>query len=129
MRSMHDGYIASNRELWNGWTRLHASPVSDYAGLLQKLKAGKTTLQEIKRKELGEVAGKSLLHLQCHFGLDTLSWAREGATVGLHLEFLHEFPRTIRNCHTYVETEPGRFTSRLSPNVEIPDQFSTRATI
>jgi len=30
---------------------------------------------------VGDVAGKSLLHLQCHFGLDTLSWAREGATV------------------------------------------------
>jgi SAM-dependent methyltransferase len=31
--------------------------------------------------EVGDVAGKDLLHLQCHFGLDTLSWARRGARV------------------------------------------------
>jgi SAM-dependent methyltransferase len=30
---------------------------------------------------VGDVRGKSLLHLQCHFGLDTLSWARRGARV------------------------------------------------
>jgi SAM-dependent methyltransferase len=33
------------------------------------------------REELGDVAGKDLLHLQCHFGLDTLGWARLGAWV------------------------------------------------
>ena len=31
--------------------------------------------------ELGDVAGKTLLHLQCRFGLETLSWARLGAAV------------------------------------------------
>jgi SAM-dependent methyltransferase len=35
----------------------------------------------LEREEVGDVAGKSLLHLQCHFGLDTLSWARLGAQV------------------------------------------------
>lgn len=30
---------------------------------------------------LGDVDGKSLLHLQCNFGLDTLSYARLGASV------------------------------------------------
>ncbi|MBX7222002.1 MAG: class I SAM-dependent methyltransferase [Blastocatellia bacterium] len=35
----------------------------------------------LEREELGPVQGKSLLHLQCHFGLDTLSWARLGAQV------------------------------------------------
>jgi len=30
---------------------------------------------------MGDVSGKTLLHLQCHFGLDTLSWARKGARV------------------------------------------------
>ena len=43
--------------------------------------AGKTSLNEIELNELGDVSGKKLLHLQCHFGQDTLSWAREGATV------------------------------------------------
>ncbi len=35
----------------------------------------------VERKEVGSVKDKSLLHMQCHFGLDTLSWARYGATV------------------------------------------------
>src|SRR5207249_1362807 len=34
-----------------------------------------------EREEVGDVAGKTLLHVQCHFGLDTLSWARLGAVV------------------------------------------------
>ena len=44
--------------------------------------AGRDTLTEIERRELvPHVAGKSLLHLQCHFGLDTLTLARAGARV------------------------------------------------
>ncbi len=44
-------------------------------------KAGRLSLQRLERDELGDAGGKSLLHLQCHFGLDTLSWVRLGATV------------------------------------------------
>jgi hypothetical protein len=33
-------------------------------------------LADYERREVGPVEGRSLLHLQCHFGLDTLSWAR-----------------------------------------------------
>ncbi len=44
-------------------------------------KAGKSSLKSVELTELGNVSGKTLLHLQCHFGLDTLSWARLGATV------------------------------------------------
>jgi SAM-dependent methyltransferase len=43
---------------------------------------GQSTLNSIELEELGSfIKGKKLLHLQCHFGLDTLSWAREGAKV------------------------------------------------
>jgi 2-polyprenyl-3-methyl-5-hydroxy-6-metoxy-1,4-benzoquinol methylase len=38
-------------------------------------------LRPLERAEVGDVVGKKLLHLQCHFGLDTLSWARLGAQV------------------------------------------------
>ena len=44
-------------------------------------RAGETSLKPIELEEVGPVAGKSLLHLQCHFGQDTLSWARMGAQV------------------------------------------------
>jgi SAM-dependent methyltransferase len=73
-----DNYLQSNQHLWNEWTTLHEqSP----AYKVQEFKAGASTLRPIERAELPDVAGKSLLHLQCHFGLDTLSWARAGAIV------------------------------------------------
>jgi SAM-dependent methyltransferase len=75
-------YRRANRDLWDAWTRLHlrlptGGPHYDVAAF----KAGRTTLTPIERAELGDVAGQTLLHLQCHFGLDSLSWAREGAAV------------------------------------------------
>jgi 2-polyprenyl-3-methyl-5-hydroxy-6-metoxy-1,4-benzoquinol methylase len=44
-------------------------------------RAGKSSLTSLEERLLGDVRGKHLLHLQCHFGLDTLSWARKGARV------------------------------------------------
>jgi SAM-dependent methyltransferase len=73
-----DDYLQANRALWDLWTDEHeASPFYDLAGF----RAGKDRLHSIELSELGDVAGKSLLHLQCHFGMDTLAWARRGAVV------------------------------------------------
>jgi SAM-dependent methyltransferase len=71
-------YIESNRRLWNEKTRIHVG--SEFYGV-EGFKRGKSSLHSIELEELGDVAGKSLLHLQCHFGLDTFSWARLGARV------------------------------------------------
>jgi SAM-dependent methyltransferase len=69
-------YLDMNRIGWDRRAKAHIeSAFYDVKGFL----AGKTSLREIELDELGEVAGRSLLHLQCHFGLDTLSWARLGA--------------------------------------------------
>ena len=73
-----DEYTKSNRKLWNELTPIHAG--SDFYDI-EGFKKGKCTLKSIELNELGDVSGKSLLHLQCHFGLDTLSWARLGARV------------------------------------------------
>jgi SAM-dependent methyltransferase len=71
-------YTEANREAWNTRTRAHVqSAFYDVEGF----KAGKNRLRAVELAELTDVAGKSLLHLQCHFGLDTLSWARLGAQV------------------------------------------------
>ncbi len=70
-------YLESNRKLWNDWTAIHEhSKLYDVEGF----KSGQLRLDSIER-ELGSVSGKTLLHLQCHFGLSTLSWARLGARV------------------------------------------------
>jgi SAM-dependent methyltransferase len=71
-------YIASNKELWENWTLTHEK--SEFYDN-ESFKAGRNTLHQVEIEEVGEVAGKSLLHLQCHFGQDTLSWARRGAKV------------------------------------------------
>jgi SAM-dependent methyltransferase len=75
---MLDEFVKANLGLWNEWTEVHeTSAFYDLEGF----KAGKSSLHAIELEELGDLAGKRLLHLQCHFGLDTLSWARLGAVV------------------------------------------------
>lgn len=71
-----DDKLENNRNMWNALTGAHiTSSFYDVDGF----KAGKSSLSPIETKEMGDVAGKSLLHLQCHFGMDTLSWSRLGA--------------------------------------------------
>ncbi|MBI3944267.1 MAG: class I SAM-dependent methyltransferase [Chloroflexi bacterium] len=73
-----DKYFQANRQLWDQWTKEHEqSPFYNLAGF----RAGKDRLRSIELEELGDVSGKRLLHLQCHFGMDTLAWARRGAIV------------------------------------------------
>jgi len=67
-----------NRESWNELTTLHANSIF-YD--VDSFKQGKTSLNHIEIEELGIIKGKKVLHLQCHFGLDTLSLARKGAEV------------------------------------------------
>jgi SAM-dependent methyltransferase len=71
-------YLQANQRRWEQLTLEHeGAPFYDLEGF----RAGKDRLRSIELTELGSVAGKRLLHLQCHFGLDTLAWARRGATV------------------------------------------------
>lgn len=71
-------YTEANRKLWNTWTRIHEQ--SEFYDLAS-FRAGRISLKSIELEQVGEVRGKSLLHLQCHFGQDSLSWARLGALV------------------------------------------------
>src|SRR5512142_3231114 len=73
-----NSFVRANRLLWDEWTKLHRD--SDYYAA-DTLRSGGSTLDARARSEVGEVAGKSLLHLQCHMGLDALSWARLGPSV------------------------------------------------
>ena len=72
--------IRANRDVWDAWTGVHtASEFYDVASFRDGRRP--VRLSDYERDEVGQVAGRSLLHLQCHFGLDTLSWARLGADV------------------------------------------------
>lgn len=71
-------YSAINKKWWNDVTPVHAK--SELYNL-PAFKKGKTSLFNIELEELKNVKGKTLLHPFCHFGMDTLSWARKGAIV------------------------------------------------
>ena len=74
-----ENWLDINRKLWDNKVPIHVK--SDFYALENFLK-GETSLTKIELEALGSaVAGKKLLHLQCHFGMDTLSWARLGAQV------------------------------------------------
>jgi len=71
-----DTYLDINRHSWNNRVASHlASTFYDVDGFLK----GESSLNEIELKLLGDLKGKSVLHLQCHFGQDTISLARMGA--------------------------------------------------
>lgn len=71
-------WLEANRQAWNLRTPVHLGSAF-YA--LDAWRQGQTSLNPLELEELGPVQGLTLLHLQCHFGQDTLSWARLGAQV------------------------------------------------
>lgn len=80
---MKQAWFEANRALWNDRTPIHAR--SDFYGMAA-FKEGARVIQDFELDEVGSVSGKSLVHLQCHFGMDTLDYARMGARVtGLDL--------------------------------------------
>lgn len=73
-----DPHVRCNQELWDAWADVnYRSAFYDVEGF----KAALPPLDDESLAVLGDVAGKSVLHLQCHFGMDTLRIARLGATV------------------------------------------------
>jgi SAM-dependent methyltransferase len=73
-----DAFFETNRRNWEDRVPIH---LRDATGCYQidAFLAGTKPLDPIVAVELGDVRGRRLLHLQCHFGLDTLSLARRGA--------------------------------------------------
>ncbi|HSB91067.1 MAG TPA: class I SAM-dependent methyltransferase [Anaerolineales bacterium] len=112
-----DDFLEANRELWDHWTGEHeASPFYDLAGF----KKGKDRLRSIELSELGDVAGKSLLHLQCHFGMDTLAWSRRGAIVtGADLS-----PRSIALARSLNEELRLPATFICADVYDLPDRLT-----
>jgi SAM-dependent methyltransferase len=73
-----DERLTSNRENWDDRTGIHLdSEFYDVEGWLR----GERGPRPYELAAIGDVAGLRLLHVQCHFGLDTLTWARAGAQV------------------------------------------------
>jgi ubiquinone/menaquinone biosynthesis C-methylase UbiE len=94
---------------------------------------GKTSLNKEELEALGDVSGKSLLHLQCHFGQDTLSWARKGAIVtGVDisseaLKAAREISSDLGIPATFIESNILNLKENLSDKFEIV--FTSYGTI
>jgi len=70
-----------NRRWWNEAVGVHMRSRGPEGYDVDGFRKGANALHAVELAEVGDVRGKKLLHLQCHFGLDTLSWARLGADV------------------------------------------------
>lgn len=71
-------YKTINKIAWNLKTNIHVE--SEFYNNEAFLK-GDSSLKQIELELLGDIQGKSILHLQCHFGQDTISLSRLGAKV------------------------------------------------
>jgi len=99
-----DERLKANLDAWNQMAGIHAAS-REYR--LAEFKAGQNVLKPIELREVGDVRGKSILHLQCHFGLDTMSWARLGANV-TGLDFSDQAIALARSISAELKI-PARF--------------------
>lgn len=71
-------YVDANRANWDDRVPIHlTSSFYDVQGWLRE----RPLPRDREVEALGDVAGRDLVHLQCHFGLDTLAFANAGARV------------------------------------------------
>jgi len=98
-------WLERNRANWDARVPIHiTSATYDIPGFV----AGRDTLRPYEPDEVGEVRGRTLLHLQCHLGLDTLSWARRGATV-TGLDFSRPALDVAASVAAQIGVESARF--------------------
>lgn len=95
-----EDFSETNRRAWEELARIHALDRTGFYRI-QAFLAGENTLYPIEKAEVGEVAGKTVAHLQCHIGLDSLNLARMGAEV-TGLDFSAE-----------AVAQAGRFSERI----------------
>lgn len=80
---MEKDYLKTNQKLWDDKTKVHLN--SKFYNV-ESFKNGKSSLNPIELKLLGNIANKNILHLQCHFGLDSMSLSRlEANVIGVDL--------------------------------------------
>ena len=114
-----DRYMEANRRSWDARTPTHfGSRFYDVDGF----RAGASSLNSIEVEEVGDVDGKSLLHLQCHFGMDTMSWARLGArTTGV--DFSEEAISRARSLSEELDIDAKFVVSNV---YDLPDVLDGR---
>jgi SAM-dependent methyltransferase len=123
-------YITINNQAWNNKVDVHIA--SDFYAN-KSFFNGKSTLNSIELELLGDLRGKKVLHLQCHFGQDSLSMARLGATViGVDLsekaiEKAKEFSEKLKLDANFICCDVYDLPNQLSEKFDIV--FTSYGTI
>ncbi len=122
--------MSVNQKFWDEIAPHHAA--SDFYAV-EEFVSGSQTLGEIELAEVGDVAGKTMVHLQCHIGLDTLSWARRGADI-TGVDFSAEALRIARDLAartnstaTFVESDVVTAPQKLGETYDIV--FTSRGVL
>lgn len=116
---MTEDPIETNRAMWDELAALHPeTEFYDVEGFL----AGDSTLRRPERDLLPAVSGQSLVHLQCHIGLDTLSWAREGAEA-TGVDFSAEAVAAAREIAAEADADADFVCCRVGEAPELDERF------
>ncbi|MGQ8337502.1 class I SAM-dependent methyltransferase [Sunxiuqinia sp. A32] len=111
-------YLDINRKLWNEKTDIHFQ--SDFYDVDSFVK-GKDSLNSVELGLLGDLKGKKVLHLQCHFGQDTISLARHGAIV-TGVDFSENAIEKAKQLNESVGTEATFVQSDVYKLPEVLDE-------
>lgn len=115
-------YIKANQKNWDERTPVHIS--SKRYGVAS-FKKGRITLKQLELEELGSVKGKSLLHLQCHFGLDSMSFARLGAKVtavdfsGDAINYAKELNKELNLNVKFIQSDIFELSKKLHSKFDV----------
>ncbi|MFG2138984.1 class I SAM-dependent methyltransferase [Streptomyces sp. NPDC048650] len=105
LRTGPDDWRDANRAMWDERVPLHtASDFYDQDGF----RRARDVIRDFETAEVGDVTGRTLLHLQCHFGQDTLSWAHRGATRVVGLDFSEPAMEAARDLAAELGYGPDR---------------------
>jgi SAM-dependent methyltransferase len=121
---MFEQQYLANHAWWEERARAHPT-TSFYQPHIQSLRDGGSTLHEPELTEVGDVAGKQLLHLQCHIGTDSLSWVRQGATVtgvdfsNAAVTQARQLANELKLPATFVHSNVYELPARLSGQFDI----------
>lgn len=117
-----ENYFQSNKNLWNNKTEVHInSEFYDNDSFIQ----GRNTLNPFELEYLDDVKGKKILHIQCHFGQDSISLARMGASVtstdisDKAIQRAREFNDLCGTDVTFVETDTYHINDHISETFDI----------
>jgi SAM-dependent methyltransferase len=119
-----DGWMTEQTK-GNGetWSRLAKTHYEHYH--VPKLLAGESLLSDLIREEVGDVRGKSLIHLLCHIGTDTLSWGLLGAQVtgvdisGEALKYAGQIARDMKMEAAFIESDVMELSGKIQDQYEI----------